>query len=113
MDAMMTAKGDVWVRPYNLPLLYNTITNLQDPPEQVIRDCNKEVDETIRQVSSPSMLLRHLINARVLKSGGTFIYLTFGQPHFRRRYLTRPDTTLEIKALGEAFHYYLYILRKD
>lgn len=80
MDAMMTAKGDVW-----------------DPPEQVIRDCNKEVDETIR----------------VLKSGGTFIYLTFGQPHFRRRYLTRPDTTLEIKALGEAFHYYLYILRKD
>ncbi|KAF9446210.1 S-adenosyl-L-methionine-dependent methyltransferase [Macrolepiota fuliginosa MF-IS2] len=80
MDAMMTAKGDVW-----------------DPPEQVIRDCNEEVDETLR----------------VLRKGGTFIYLTFGQPHFRRRYLTRPDTTLEIKALGEAFHYYLYILRKS
>ncbi|KXN90687.1 Methyltransferase-like protein 13 [Leucoagaricus sp. SymC.cos] len=80
MDAMMTAKGDVW-----------------DPPEQVVHDCNKEIDETLR----------------VLKRGGTFIYLTFGQPHFRRRYLTRPNTTLEIKALGEAFHYYLYILRKD
>ncbi|KAF8159568.1 S-adenosyl-L-methionine-dependent methyltransferase [Crassisporium funariophilum] len=78
MDAMMTAKGDVW-----------------DPPQQVIDDCTKEVDETLR----------------ILKKGGIFIYLTFGQPHFRRRYLTRPGTTLEIKELGEAFHYYLYILR--
>jgi len=80
MDAMMTTKGDVW-----------------DPPQQVIDDCNKEVDETLR----------------VLKENGLFIYLTFGQPHFRRRYLKREGTTLEIKELGEAFHYYLYILRKN
>jgi len=79
MDAMMTTKGDVW-----------------NPPQQVIDDCNKEVDETLR----------------VLRKGGVFIYLTFGQPHFRRRYLQRDGTTLEIKELGEAFHYYLYILRK-
>ncbi|KAH0582790.1 hypothetical protein H2248_010700 [Termitomyces sp. 'cryptogamus'] len=79
MDAMMTTKGDVW-----------------NPPEQVILDCNKEVDETLR-------VLR--------KSKGIFLYLTFGQPHFRKRYLTRPGTTLEIKQLGEAFHYYLYIIR--
>jgi len=79
MDAMMTAKGDVW-----------------DPPQQVVDDCTKEVDETLR----------------VLKKGGLFIYLTFGQPHFRRRFLTRPGTTLEIKELGDAFHYYLYIMRR-
>ncbi|KZT25251.1 S-adenosyl-L-methionine-dependent methyltransferase [Neolentinus lepideus HHB14362 ss-1] len=79
MDAMMTSKGDVW-----------------DPPEEVIENCTKEVDEVLR----------------VLRKGtGTFIYLTFGQPHFRRRYLTRPDTTLQIKELGEAFHYYLYIVK--
>ncbi|KAL9713577.1 hypothetical protein Ac2012v2_003188 [Leucoagaricus gongylophorus] len=36
MDAMMTAKGSVW-----------------DPPGQVVRDCNKEVDETLRQVFLP------------------------------------------------------------
>ncbi|KAF9563147.1 S-adenosyl-L-methionine-dependent methyltransferase [Agrocybe pediades] len=80
MDAMMTAKGDVW-----------------DPPQQVIDDCNKEVEETLR----------------VLKPDGLFVYLTFGQPHFRRRYLQKDGTTLTIKQLGEAFHYYLYILRKN
>ncbi|KAF5335992.1 hypothetical protein D9611_006341 [Ephemerocybe angulata] len=80
MDAMMTAKGDVW-----------------DPPQQVIDDCNGEVSETLR----------------VLKPGGKFIYLTFGQPHFRKRYLQKEGTTLEIRALGEAFHYYLYIVRKE
>ena len=47
----------------------------------------------------------------MLKPGGIFVYLTFGQPHFRRRYLDRPGTTLEIRKLGEAFHYYLYIVR--
>jgi len=79
MDAMMTAKGDVW-----------------DPPQETIDNCTKEVDEILR-------VLR--------KGSGTFLYLTFGQPHFRRRYLTRPDTTLEIQQIGDAFHYYMYILR--
>ncbi|TFK26215.1 S-adenosyl-L-methionine-dependent methyltransferase [Coprinopsis marcescibilis] len=80
MDAMMTSKGDVW-----------------DPPKQVIEDCTKEVQETLR----------------VLGDKGIFIYLTFGQPHFRKRYLKGDNTTLEVRALGEAFHYYLYIVRKD
>ncbi|KAI0339633.1 S-adenosyl-L-methionine-dependent methyltransferase [Trametopsis cervina] len=79
MDAMVTAKADVW-----------------DPPDDVIANCTREVDEVLR----------------VLRKGGIFLYLTFGQPHFRRRYLTRPGTTLEIRELGEAFHYYLYILKK-
>ncbi|KAH6916050.1 S-adenosyl-L-methionine-dependent methyltransferase [Coprinopsis sp. MPI-PUGE-AT-0042] len=68
-----------------------------DPPQQVIDDCTSEVRETLR----------------VLRRGGTFIYLTFGQPHFRKRYLMHEGTTLEIRALGEAFHYYLYIVRKN
>ncbi|GBE89613.1 S-adenosyl-L-methionine-dependent methyltransferase [Sparassis latifolia] len=79
MDAMMTTKGDVW-----------------DPPQEVIDNCSREVNEVLR-------VLR--------KSGGVFIYITFGQPHFRRRYLTRPGTTLEVREMGEAFHYYMYILR--
>ena len=100
MDAMMTAKADVW-----------------DPPEEVVQNCNREVDEILRSASPPpsiSRLRSHcniFLNCSVLKPGGIFIYLTFGQPHFRRRYLDRPDTTLEIRKLGEAFHYYLYIVR--
>ena len=35
MDAMMTTKGDVW-----------------DPPQQIIDDCTKEVDETLRSVQT-------------------------------------------------------------
>ncbi|KAG9001212.1 hypothetical protein FRB90_011658 [Tulasnella sp. 427] len=66
-----------------------------NPPSQVVEDCTQEVDEAIR----------------VLRPGGLFIYLTFGQPHFRKRFLTREGTTLEIKQLGVAFHYYLYVLR--
>jgi len=81
MDAMMTAKGDIW-----------------NPPQQVVDDCNKEVSEVIRTLR---------------KGKGTFIYLTFGQPHFRKRYLTVPGTTLDVRELGSAFHYYLYIVRRD
>jgi len=79
MDAMMTAKGDVW-----------------DPPQQVVEDCTREVQEALRVLRKPD---------------GLFIYLTFGQPHFRRRYLKQPNTTLEIRQLGDAFHYYFYIVR--
>ncbi|KAI0079344.1 S-adenosyl-L-methionine-dependent methyltransferase [Panus rudis PR-1116 ss-1] len=68
-----------------------------DPPEDVIDSCDREVNEVLR----------------VLRTGGIFLYLTFGQPHFRRRYLTKPGTMLEIRQLGEAFHYYLYIVRKQ
>ncbi|KAJ3843240.1 S-adenosyl-L-methionine-dependent methyltransferase [Lentinula raphanica] len=70
--------------------------DIWNPPQQVIDDCTKEVSEVIRTLR---------------KGTGVFIYLTFGQPHFRKRYLTVPGTTLEIRELGEAFHYYLYILR--
>ncbi|GJJ11115.1 hypothetical protein Clacol_005346 [Clathrus columnatus] len=65
-----------------------------NPPPQVIENCNKEVDEVIR----------------TLRPTGHFLYLTFGQPHFRKRYLQRPGTTLKIIELGDAFHYYLYIM---
>ncbi|KAL1745842.1 S-adenosyl-L-methionine-dependent methyltransferase [Schizophyllum fasciatum] len=69
-----------------------------NPPPNVVSDCMKEVDEVVR----------------VLRPGGTFIYLTFGQPHFRKRYLApRAGTSLEVRELGDTWNYYLYILRKQ
>ena len=84
----------------------------------MIDDCTKEVDEVIRYgiTISPSLSPPARVEVRpccsvLRKGGGKFLYLTFGQPHFRRRYLTRPGTTLEIQQVGDAFHYNLYILR--
>ena len=49
MDAMMTAKGDVWVGSivFDTPC-ESLLIRPQDPPQQVIDDCTKEVDEILR-----------------------------------------------------------------
>ena len=64
-----------------------------DPSEEVIKNCKEEVDEVVRILRKPN---------------GQFIYMTFGQPHFRRRHLQREGWDLEVKTMGEAFHYFLY-----
>lgn len=79
MDALMCEKGDVW-----------------DPPQSVVEDVKKEVDEV----------------ERVLKKGGKFIYITFGQPHFRKRFLERACWDVEVTKLGDAFHYFVYTMTK-
>jgi hypothetical protein len=86
---------------------------LQNPPANVISDCMKETDEALRYLT-PIVISSCLNNTpRVLRRRtGIFLYLTFGQPHFRRQYLVRPGTQLEIKELGDSFHYYLYTVRK-
>lgn len=58
--------------------------------------------------------VHHLIaHQRVLRHGtGIFIYVTFGQPHFRKRYLTRPKWKVDTEELGDAFHYYCYTMRQ-
>ncbi|CDH51270.1 s-adenosyl-l-methionine-dependentmethyltransferase [Lichtheimia corymbifera JMRC:FSU:9682] len=67
-----------------------------DPSPELIADVKGEVDEV----------------ERVTKVGGVFLYITFGQPHFRKRHLARDCWDIEIKTLGEAFHYFFYIMRK-
>jgi hypothetical protein len=96
---MMTSKGDVWVG--DVPSLaclpdYNRSHSSKNPSSQVVENCTKEVDEVIRVLCAQT---------------GIFLYFTFGQPHFRRRYLQREGTSLEIRQLGDAFHYYFYILK--
>ena len=115
MDAMMTAKADVWVCVPAHPKPVHTHTTLPGSP----RGSRTELQLRGRRGAAvrrpPHNLDRFLSgftrSPSVLKPGGVFIYLTFGQPHFRRRYLDRPGTTLEIRKLGDAFHYFLYIVR--
>ncbi|XP_078430533.1 S-adenosyl-L-methionine-dependent methyltransferases superfamily protein [Wolffia australiana] len=51
---------------------------------------------------------------RVLKPDGIFISISFGQPHFRRRFFEDPEFTwsFEYETFGEEFHYFFYTLKK-
>jgi SAM-dependent methyltransferase len=68
-----------------------------NPSEELIKTVAEEVDEVVR----------------VLKVGGKFLYITFGQPHFRKRHLERPCWTVETSTLGVAFHYFFYHMIKQ
>jgi len=79
--------------------------SLWNPPEEAVKNCTKEVSEALRVLKSPK---------------GVFFYLTFGQPHFRKRYM-QPEThpqckvSMEVRTLGQedAFHYFAYIVQKE
>uniref|UniRef100_A0A0D9XT75 Uncharacterized protein n=1 Tax=Leersia perrieri TaxID=77586 RepID=A0A0D9XT75_9ORYZ len=51
---------------------------------------------------------------KVLKPEGIFVSITFGQPHFRRRFFEAPEFTwsVEWSTFGDGFHYFFYILKK-
>ncbi|SAL96635.1 hypothetical protein [Absidia glauca] len=68
-----------------------------DPSEELIAEVKGEVDEVVR----------------VLKVGGAFLYLTFGQPHFRKRHLQRDCWEIKTTTMGEAFHYFFYSMVKE
>ncbi|KAI9306242.1 S-adenosyl-L-methionine-dependent methyltransferase [Cunninghamella echinulata] len=68
-----------------------------DPSEELVREVKAEVDEV----------------QRVLKVGGVFIYITFGQAHFRKPHLTRDCWEIKTTTLGDAFHYFFYSMLKE
>ncbi|KAJ2899421.1 hypothetical protein IWW38_000995 [Coemansia aciculifera] len=50
---------------------------------------------------------------RVLAPGGKFIWITFGQPHFRKRHLERPTWELKVEKLNDGgFDYFIYVVTK-
>ena len=70
------------------------------PPEEVVRGCKREVDEVLR----------------VLKPGGHFFYISFGQPHFRIPHLQRPEWRDGVKTnvLGDGgiIQYFFYEMER-
>lgn len=70
-----------------------------NPPAKDITNCTNEVTEAVR-------VLRK-------RAGSKFVYFTFGQPHFRKRYLVnRPGWKYSQKAIGpeDGFEYFQYLL---
>lgn len=70
------------------------------PSKEVTQSCKREVDEVIR----------------VLKPGGRFLYVSFGQPHFRLAHLERPEWENGVKTTvlgdGGIVQYFLYEMKK-
>ena len=70
------------------------------PSEDIIQSCKMEVDEVMR----------------VLKPGGLFLYISFGQPHFRLSHLERPNWENGVKTTvigdGGVLQYFLYQMKK-
>ena len=49
----------------------------------------------------------------LLKTGGKMIYVTFGQPHFRKKWLEEVQGWhVETRTLGDMFHYFVYVATK-
>lgn len=72
-------------------------SSVWSPGEKVVKD----VREMLRGVD------------KVLKKGGRMIYITFGQPHFRKKYLEEvPGWDVEVREIGEMFHYFVYVCTK-
>ncbi|KAM0747785.1 S-adenosyl-L-methionine-dependent methyltransferase [Meredithblackwellia eburnea MCA 4105] len=88
---------DVAIDKGTMDALMTGVKDVWNPSQEVVEACKEEVDEV----------------TRVLAPGGVFIYLTFGQPHFRKQHLLRPGWDLEVVEIGESFFYYLYIMRRD
>lgn len=59
--------------------------------------------------------VRDMLNGvdKILKVGGKMVYITFGQPHFRQKYLQDVQGwKVEVRTLGNMFHYFVYIATK-
>ena len=54
--------------------------------------------------------------SRVLKPNNSkFIYITFGQKHFRQKLLDKPDFkwNFDFQQLGDTFHYFVYVCSRQ
>ncbi|SJX64996.1 related to SEE1-probable lysine methyltransferase [Sporisorium reilianum f. sp. reilianum] len=72
-------------------------SSVWNPSEKVVQD----VREMLRGVDT------------VLKPGGKLVYVTFGQPHFRKRWLDEVEGwSVETRTLGDMFHYFVYVATK-
>ena len=71
-----------------------------DPPDDVRENIERYLGEVVR----------------VLVPGGTFLYITYRQPHFLKPLLARKDWNLSVETLPDrqrgVFEYFAYVMKK-
>lgn len=72
-----------------------------DPPD----DVRENIERYLREV------------LRILVPGGTFLYITYRQPHFLKPLLAREDWDLSVETIpdrqGGVFEYFGYVMKKN
>ncbi len=83
----------------------NDLMNMSDEEMMNISDFgDKPKEETANDIKTAI----HEFH-RVLKPGGTFIFVSFGQPHFRKPLLSVIGWQIETIEIGM---YFMYVMRK-
>ncbi|KAJ1724770.1 hypothetical protein LPJ53_000977 [Coemansia erecta] len=96
--ALDDASIDVAIDKGTLDALMCEKGDVWDPSPELCQNIAGEVDE---------------VN-RVLVPGGKFIWITFGQPHFRKRHLVRDGWEIEVERLNDGgFDYFVYVVSKQ
>ena len=97
-------EGDIFdleqYRDYDIVLDKGTLDALLTVPHDPWNPDNEILDQV-------SQYMNQVLGA--LKQGGKFIQITFGQPHFRTKFLTMFDVTVHtLDAKGFGFDYFVY-----
>jgi SAM-dependent methyltransferase len=74
----------------SLDAVFTDGSSVWDPSTTVRADIEKAINEILR----------------VLKPGGKFISISFGQPHFRKPYIEREGWRLEVEAIPDTFYFF-------
>lgn len=96
MNSLKDGSFDVVLDKGSLDALWSDGGSQWDPSETVLADINASLKEILR----------------VLRSGGRFISITFGQPHFRLPHMERPGQW-ELISNQRLGLYYIYTFQKQ
>lgn len=89
MSVYYEARFDVVIDKCAMDAIWSDGGSVWEPSEATVRD----ITSTVREIH------------RVLKPGGTFIFVSFGQPHFRKPLLSVIDWEIRTTEIGMFFMY--------
>ncbi|CAF9908994.1 MAG: hypothetical protein ALECFALPRED_005189 [Alectoria fallacina] len=98
MDGLFDDSFDIAIDKATMDSMFHG--SMWDPPDDVRENIERYLGEVVR----------------VLVPGGTFLYITYRQPHFLKPLLARKDWNLSVETLPDrqrgVFEYFAYVMKK-